>query len=190
MVRGANTDSEHAPVSGYRYDGLYGVNKHWQEKGKSGFTICRLRLNKIPDDAAGLGDDSSPEPTRNRRPSPRIETTTLRIIRDTKIGRHVKALYGYRCQICGVRLEGIGGGYAEASYIKPLGEPYHGPDTTDNILCLCPNHHWLLDNGAITINDDMTLNGVDASLTTAPNHNINMEYTGYHRQLFPEPKRV
>jgi len=100
----------------------------------------------------------------------------------------VKGLYDYQCQICGARLEGIGGGYAEASHIKPLGAPHNGPDSTDNILCLCPNHHWLLDNGAITINDDMTLNGVDASLTTSPRHNINVEYIRYHRQLFPEPK--
>jgi len=188
VVRGSHPDSEYAPLSGYRYDGLYRVDEHWQEDGKSGFTICRFRLVKTSDDSPGSEDDSSSDPAGNKGPSRRVETTTLRIIRDTKIGRAVKELHGYKCQICGTRLEGIGGGYAEASHIKPLGAPHNGPDSTDNILCLCPNHHWLLDNGAITINDDMTLNGVDAGLATDPRHIINVEYTGYHRQLFPEPK--
>ena len=39
VARGANPDSEYAPATGYRYDGLYRVDEHWQEEGKSGFTI-------------------------------------------------------------------------------------------------------------------------------------------------------
>jgi putative restriction endonuclease len=107
VARGANPDSEYAPATGYRYDGLYRVDEHWQEEGKSGFTICRFRLNKTTDDTPGSGDDSSPEPAGNKGPSRRVETTTLRIIRDTKIGRTVKELHGYKCQICGITLQGI-----------------------------------------------------------------------------------
>jgi hypothetical protein len=35
----------------------------------------------------------------------------------------------------------------EAAHIRPLGAPHNGPDTLDNTLCLCPNHHVLFDHG-------------------------------------------
>lgn len=38
--------------------------------------------------------------------------------------------------------------YAEAAHIRALGSPHNGPDVIENVLCLCPNHHVLFDNGA------------------------------------------
>jgi putative restriction endonuclease len=73
------------------------------------------------------------------------------------------------------------GPYAEGAHIKPLGAPHRGPDTLDNLLCLCPNHHLLFDVGAITIADDMTLIGTFGKLRTIPKHAINVEYVRYHR---------
>jgi putative restriction endonuclease len=83
--------------------------------------------------------------------APRRETTVLRIVRDTRQARRIKELYDYRCQMCGVRLEGLAGPYAEAAHIRPLGSPHNGPDTPENILCLCPNHHVLFDHGGIAL---------------------------------------
>jgi hypothetical protein len=34
----------------------------------------------------------------------------------------------------------------EAAHIRPLGAPHNGPDTWDNTLCLCPNHHVPFDH--------------------------------------------
>ena len=34
----------------------------------------------------------------------------------------------------------------EAAHIRPLGAPHNGPDTLDNTLCLCPNHHVPFDH--------------------------------------------
>jgi hypothetical protein len=59
--------------------------------------------------------------------APRLETTVLRIVRDTEQARRIKELYDYKCQICGTRLEGLAGPYAEAAHIKPLGAPHRGP---------------------------------------------------------------
>jgi putative restriction endonuclease len=75
----------------------------------------------------------------------RRETNVLRIVRDTTKARRIKELYDYTCQMCDTRLEGLAGPYAEAAHIRPLGAPHDGPDTPDNILCLCPNHHVLFD---------------------------------------------
>ena len=44
VVRGPDPNSEFAPQAGYRYDGLYYVDKYWQERGQSGFLVWRYRL--------------------------------------------------------------------------------------------------------------------------------------------------
>lgn len=49
VVRGAGGDPAHSPSSGYRYDGLYRVVRHWSETGRSGFKIWRYELEKLPD---------------------------------------------------------------------------------------------------------------------------------------------
>jgi putative restriction endonuclease len=35
---------QHAPSSGYRYDGLYAVERYWPERGLSGFLVWRFKL--------------------------------------------------------------------------------------------------------------------------------------------------
>lgn len=52
VVRGYNMkDSRYAPTSGYRYDGLYTVTKHWSErkKGAGGkkFVVWRFELKRV-----------------------------------------------------------------------------------------------------------------------------------------------
>jgi hypothetical protein len=44
VVRGAGHRSPHSPADGYRYDGLYYVDRYWQETGRSGYRIWRFRL--------------------------------------------------------------------------------------------------------------------------------------------------
>jgi len=76
-----------------------------------------------------------------------------RIIRDTHLAKKVKRLCQYQCQICGNRLQiGDEEFYSEVHHIRPLGDPHNGPDTLENMLCVCPNCHVQLDYGAIPIN--------------------------------------
>ncbi|TFY62353.1 hypothetical protein EVG20_g6731 [Dentipellis fragilis] len=44
VVRGYKLGSPYAPVEGYRYDGLYTVEKAWMEKGmnKEGYLVCKF----------------------------------------------------------------------------------------------------------------------------------------------------
>src|SRR5204862_5005137 len=109
------------------------------------------------------------------------QVTVRRVIRNTAMAREVKVVHNYTCQMCGLRLDTPAGPYAEGAHIKPLGAPHRGPDTLDNLLCLCPNHHLLFDVGAITIADDMSLTGTAGKLRTLANHRISLDYIRYHR---------
>lgn len=182
VIRGATQRSSYSPEVGYRYDGLYRIDDYWREIGRSGFYIWRYRLVKMVNHP-GRGDTVA-EPPHVYAAVPRHETTVLRIVRDTEQTRQIKALYHYRCQMCGVRLEGSAGPYAEAAHIRPLGSPHNGPDTPDNILCLCPNHHVLFDYGGVAIDDDFTLIGQDGRLMVDFRHRINREHLRYHRERY------
>jgi 5-methylcytosine-specific restriction enzyme A len=99
-----------------------------------------------------------------------------RVIRDTKVSTWVKYIHEYKCQFCGLQLQiGEDQYYAEAHHIKPLGNDHNGPDVVENILCVCPNHHALLDLAAIEI--DIT------KLRRIEGHEINPEYIGYHNSV-------
>lgn len=107
---------------------------------------------------------------------------TQQIVRQTAVGRSVKNLHAHRCQVCGIRLETPAGPYAEAAHIRPLGRPHDGPDTSDNVLCLCPNDHVLFDKGAISIASNLSLLGREGSLSTVDGHEPAAEHLEYHRE--------
>ena len=188
VSRGGKHRSPFTPPSGYRYDGLYMVDDYWHERGRSGFQVWRYRLVKMKDEGRPA---QAAEPAQGRliddgagsQPA-RRETTILRIVRDTKKAREVKLLYDFTCQMCGVRLEGPAGPYAEAAHIRPLGAPHDGSDTTENLHCLCPNHHVLFDLGGATIAEDFTLIGAAGRLTVHPRHRISAEHLRYHREHY------
>jgi len=48
VIRGPNEGSMYAPVSGFRFDGLYRVEKAYMRKGRSGFAICKYELRRLP----------------------------------------------------------------------------------------------------------------------------------------------
>lgn len=182
VVRGFSHKSEYSPLSGYRYDGLFYVTEHWKEKGLSGYDVWRFRLNK---DSESIPSNFE-EPVKNlgtNKPN-RKETAIQRIVRDTKVGQALKALYDYKCQICNAQIETNAGFYAESAHIKPLGKPHNGPDTLDNVICLCPNHHVMFDYGAISIADDLSLLGIKGKLTVHKKHSISLECIKYHREHF------
>ncbi|MET8986956.1 HNH endonuclease [Nonomuraea wenchangensis] len=138
----------------------------------------------------GLGDiDEEPLPPSDGIPTPRRRSTTVkRIVRDNALSRLIKDLHDHTCQMCGVRLLLPGGPYAEGAHIRPLGKPHDGYDVAGNLLCLCPNDHVLFDQGAITVEDDLTvinrLTGKPRGvLRTVPGHEVDRRYLSYHRNL-------
>lgn len=107
----------------------------------------------------------------------RVVQRISRIIRDTAVSSDLKLLYDHSCQLCGTAIPLCGRDYSEAHHIKPLGRPHDGDDTRDNLLCVCPNCHVLLDYAAIPIELD--------SLKTLK-HSIKTSNIAYHNSLHRE----
>jgi putative restriction endonuclease len=184
VVRGTQGDPTYSPASGYRYDGLYRVADHWSKIGKSGFRVWQFRLVRLSEqDAVPYVPDVN-VPGGRQRPKTSQGVTT-RVVRDTKVSRFVKKLYGDACQVCGVRLEIPGGAVSEGAHIRALARPHSGPDTIDNILCLCPNHHTLFDEGGIYVSDDLRVHdhhgAVMGPLARHPRHSIAVDHLKSHR---------
>ena len=73
-------------------------------------------------------------------------------VRDRRKAAALKRHYYNICQFCGTRLQVADSHfYSEAAHIKGLGEPHNGPDTTSNMLVLCPNHHLQFDRGVLRL---------------------------------------
>ena len=182
VIRGYTHDSPHSPENGYRYDGLFRVENYWSENGAHGFKVYRYYLSKINEDSPENINETIvfPNGQRKRR---RVQTQVIRIVRDTALSRLIKRNYNFKCQVCGLAISKRTGLYAEGAHIKPIGEPHNGPDISENILCLCPNHHVMFDGGAFGINDDLSLIGLDGELTVSDNHDIGSEYIQYHREI-------
>jgi putative restriction endonuclease len=157
------------------------VDEYWQETGKAGFKVWRYRLlkNDMVHFPALRPGAEPPKPTTRR------QSITMRIVRNTELGRQVRELHGYTCQICGIRLDTPAGPYSEGAHVKPLGSPHNGPDVWENIICLCPNDHVLLDTGAIALSDELEVLGKPGvRLRTHPKHQPAVEYLRYHREHF------
>lgn len=181
VIRGSSHDSPYSPPSGYGYDGLYAVEDFWHEVGKSGFRIWRFRLVKIPNATTPAQQTIAEEPAEYSVTS-RREVRGSQIIRDTVQAKAIKTLYDNRCQICETRLECPAGPYSEAAHIRPLGAPHNGTDTKGNMLCLCPNHHVLFDNGAVSVAEDLSLIGIEGSLNVHEGHHVDQRHLAYHRE--------
>lgn len=182
VIRGSNHKSDFSPQTGYRYAGLFSVVDAWEEVGKSGYKICRFRLEYSGSNENRQTAEET-EHDRIKKTKQIKEGTILRIIRDTKIARDIKELYNYECQVCGHAVPTLSGRYAEGAHIKPLGRPHDGDDSTDNLICLCPNHHVMLDRGSFSIDDDLALLGALAGkLTLNQKHILNKVNLQYHRQ--------
>jgi putative restriction endonuclease len=171
---------------GFRYDGLYSVDRYFRERPASdGFLRWRYELRALL--ATGV------LVLREGRDAPeRVDQTVQRIVRDTAVTRAVKLLYQYTCQFCDIALPTPVAPYAEAAHIRPLGRPHNGRDAIDNVLCLCPNDHVLFDFGAITVlPETLTITGERSleghALNVSPRHHLNVDHFDYHREAIFVP---
>jgi putative restriction endonuclease len=189
VIRGAKGDPKFSPKEGYRYDGLFKVEDHWSEVGKSGFRVWRFRLTSINATEAllPLVVKHGEVPKGETNPG-RITSAVVRTIRNTAVAEYVKKLYGYKCQICRILIPVPKGFISEGAHIRALGKPHLGPDVVPNILCMCPNHHAEFDAGGIYIADSLeifTNVGLKVGqLFVLPEHKIDKDSLSYHRKLW------
>ena len=185
VVRGSEGDPASSPPSGYRYDGLFYIERYRQATGRSGFNIWRYRLVAEP----------SPNPVTNPPPQPppgagtKAFASVQRIVRNTAVTEWVKDLYAATCQVCGETIHTAAGAYAEGAHLRPVGSPHHGPDAVENVLCLCPNDHVRLDRGAIGFDGswnavEISTGAVLSALTVHPKHVLDSAHAAYHRAMF------
>lgn len=183
VIRGYKHKSPFSPTSGYVYAGLFRVTECWTEEGKDGYDICRMRLRYQGDNDhthQEVGDiDAGKNSERNYRTS-----TTTSVVRDSHVARLVKAMHNYTCQVCGTTIKTAEGyKYAEGAHIRPISDPHKGADNLGNMLCLCPNHHVMLDLGIYSISDGYELLGeMTGKLNTISKHQIDPENLKYHRK--------
>lgn len=158
------------------------INPKWRplfsEKEIETATVRLKQLNYPIDDIIKVpanGEESS-----NLQPERRSYELNA-IVRDHGLTKTIKEMYGYKCQVCGIRLEAGQTWYAEAAHIRPLGGPHNGTDTIENMLCLCPNHHKLFDIGGFYIEDNFEIPELSCFLCIAENHNVDIDSIRYHR---------
>ncbi|XP_052816574.1 uncharacterized protein LOC128243088 [Mya arenaria] len=100
VIRGYKLPSPFAPEEGYRYDGLYSVEKAWYTAGQSGFMVWKFALKRCPNQdppSWTIGEDGEglKSPTKDQtevkkqeddtsKPSPRDNTEMGDINDDTK----------------------------------------------------------------------------------------------------------
>jgi len=120
-------------------------------------------------------------------PETRSVVRTVRL-RNTFLATDMKKRYDNACQVCRVKLQLATSTYAESHHMKPIGAPHFGPDVEGNILVVCPNHHTMLDRGAIRI-DPSSLRvehfaGAFAPcpLLVQPGHRLNQHFLRYHAE--------
>lgn len=120
----------------------------------------------------GPADDSSVA-AQAHMATPRRDELLRRVVRDTRLSRSIKLLHQYECQVCGETIPLPGGArYAEAHHLRPLGAPHAGPDVGPNVIVVCPNHHAMLDFGAMPLRL--------SQVRTKPGHSISSEFINYH----------
>ncbi len=93
----------------------------------------------------------------------------------------VKRLYGFRCAICGSGLRTPNGKpEVQSAHIYP--KRLDGSDDVRNGICLCRKHHWAMDAGWISIDDDYTIL-VRKDLPNHDDYQFIAEYEGEKVQL-------
>jgi predicted restriction endonuclease len=120
-------------------------------------------------------------------PGTRLVARTIRL-RNTFLAADMKKRYDNSCQVCRIKLQLTRCTYAESHHMKPIGAPHFGPDTEGNILVVCPNHHIMLDRGAVRIDpcsllvEHITGSFAPCPLLVHPRHVLNRSYLRYHAE--------
>ena len=179
---------EHGPDEGYRYDGLYYVTLCERVIGKSGHYVCRFHLESEKT-LGEIEDNLEGTLPKSYEKTDRTETTVNKIKRSIKLREKIKKMYDHKCQVCGILLEKPNGAIAIGAHIKGLGKPHNGPDSINNMLCLCPNHHDQFDALSFYIeSSNMKIVGLkefkNKKLVIKPRHKIDIEFLDYQKERY------
>ena len=195
IIRGAGGDSQFSPASGYRYDGLYEVRRHWFKRSVDGPLVVQFELVAVDNEVPPVANTSQgvvAPPSGNVNPD-RRDRRSRGLVRDQENVDWVKNCYDNTCQVCRIQLMTDTGPISIGAHIQGLGQPHNGPDVVENMLCLCHNCHAIFDSGSFYINDDCKTitwlhepagNGTTSlptELFTKDEHQIGLTHIKHHR---------
>lgn len=184
VIKGSKKD-------GYRYDGLFTVDRHFVEPSVDGPLIFRFEMQRCSA-ADGvswpspLADKRLQAPAGNQTPALSI-STVQRVVRNSAVSQWIKTHYDFTCQICGTQIQTPSGPYAEGAHIRPVGGEHAGRDVIENLLCLCANCHIRFDKGSLYLDSGYVVDRVSGQselLLTKPPHQIDQKSAAYHRDRF------
>tara|TARA_B100000242_G_scaffold96188_1_gene65845 strand:- start:32 stop:907 length:876 start_codon:yes stop_codon:yes gene_type:complete len=183
VIRGEQIPN--GPDHGYRYDGLYFVQKYERVRGKSGFYVCRFHLTS-QSNIDQLEESLKPTLKNTYERAPRAEVTYEKIKRIRENTKKIKIMYDYKCQVCEKKLDVPSGNpISIGAHIKAVGRPSNGPDVVENMLCLCPNHHAQFDRYSFYVDpNNYEIKGLDLykskKLNVHKKHLIDKQFLQYH----------
>ncbi len=145
--------------------------EYWQSQGLDNFLRWKEGFHRARNiSAVDMDIDEQDAPWKPALvdgvdPPERRTTRVERVIRNSALSRFLKMLYSHQCQICLFTFMLTNSRqYAETHHIKPLGKKHMGSDNQSNMIVLCPNHHAMMDFGALAIHpDDLTVIGAAES---------------------------
>jgi len=176
--------TKYGPKEGLRYDGLYYVSDYERIRGKDGFFICRFHM--VSEDQNIISSLEKSKSFKDELPKIK-EYVVSKHERKPEITIKIKNLYKNTCQICNEKLISPKGLISVGAHIRGLGKPHDGPDSIENLLCLCPNHHALFDSYAFYIEPHTyKIIGLEEFKDKKINilHKINNEHLEYQKKLF------
>ncbi len=111
-----------------------------------------LDITEVDRESATIRERLAEQPRLKEGLDLQTRHTTARA-RSAAFAIDVKKLYGYRCAISASELRTPDGKpKVQSAHIFPRG--LDGRDDARNGLCLCRRHHWALDAGWISMDDD------------------------------------
>jgi hypothetical protein len=167
---------------GTKSRGLAAIDYRFSDLARWG-TLVRDRPNvwRLATPKPLTPKETQQTPVDLSEPPPRYDAHVSRIIRDTKLARELKSLYGFACQVCGLRIEPSRGSfYVEVHHVRPLGGGHDGLDTQGNMLVLCPNHHAMFDFGIPRFLSPLRVEIAGTSHDLTLKHALSQESIAYH----------
>ncbi len=177
-------DDELSGSVGTKSRGLAQIDFRFFDLKRSGALVSdrRDRWRLASPNPPSLSEFVQP-PSDIEAPPNRAETHVQRIVRDTNAAKSLKALYDYKCQVCGLRIEPASCSfYFEVHHVRPLGGEHCGLDNHSNMLVLCPNHHAMFDFGIPHfLPSEMIFIG-ETSHNLTCKHNLTADVIAYHNK--------
>ncbi|MGV9362282.1 YDG/SRA domain-containing protein [Amycolatopsis sp. NPDC003731] len=148
VIRGSNGDSRFSPVTGYRYDGLFGITEVWPEtRAQDGFRIWRFRLVKLGT-ATAAAPKSDPDETEDDNTSwtGGRQTSLVKVRRGQRQFRAgLLEKYGLTCAVTGPTPKEA----LQAAHLRAFAE--HETHKLSEGLLLRSDIHALFDAGLLAI---------------------------------------